>query len=342
MNIKVLGIDLAKNVFQLCAINQAGKEVFNRQVRRAKLTPTVANLEPTLIAMEACSSAHYWGRRFEGMGHRVVLIPAQHVKAFVRVNKSDAHDALAIAEASQRPNLKTVPVKSTEQQDLQMISRQRQRWIRHRTAVVNQIRAAAREYGVTLPLGYRALKKALPEVLEDGDNELTAIARELIAEWSDELRQLDAKIHTAQERQKALVKDNPAEQALREVPGFGPVISALLLSAIGDGRQFANGRQMAAWVGLVPRHTGTGGKTRMLGISKNGDRELRTMMIHGARAVIRWAHRRDDALARWVSQLEARRGRNRAVVALANKMTRIAWVIVAKGERFDMKKAFAG
>jgi transposase len=294
----------------------------------------------------------------------VALIPAQHVKAFVRVNKSNAHDALAIAEASQRPNLKTVPVKSIEQQDLQMISHQRQRWIRQRTAVVNQIRATAREYGVTMPLGYRALNKALPEVLEDGDNGLTAIARELIAEWSDELRQLDAKVHTAQERQKALVKDNPADRALREVPGIGPVVSAIVLSAIGDARQFANGRQMAAWMGLVPRHTGTrngfaqgllalqasrpiaptcaGGRTRMLGISKNGDRELRTMMIHGARAVIRWADRRDDALARWVRQLEARRGRNKTVVALANKMARIAWVIVAKGERFDMNKAFSG
>jgi transposase len=342
MHIKVLGIDLAKNVFQLCAINQAGKEVFNRQVRRAKLASTVSNLEPDLIAMEACSSAHYWGRRFQSMGHRVALIPAQHVKAFVRVNKSDAHDALAIAEASQRPNLKTVPVKSLEQQDLQMISRQRQRWIRHRTAVVNQIRSTGREYGVSIPLGYRALKKALPDVLEDGDNELTPIARELIAEWAEELRQLDDKIHAAQERQKTLVRDNPAASALQEVPGFGAVNSAIVLSAVGDARQFTNGRQMAAWMGLVPRHTGTGGKTRMLSISKNGDRELRTMMIHGARAVIRWADQRDDALGRWVKQLQARRGHNKTVVALANKLARIAWVVIAKGERFDMNKAFSG
>lgn len=342
MHIKVLGIDLAKNVFQLCAINQAGKEQFNRPVRRARLASTVANLEPSLIAMEACASAHYWGRRFEAMGHRVALIPAQHVKAFVRVNKSDAHDALAIAEASQRPNLKTVPVKSVEQQDLQMISRQRQRWIRHRTAVVNQIRATGREYGVTIPVGYRTLRKALPEVLEDADNGLSSIARELIAEWADELRQLDAKIHAAQERQKLLVRDNPAAEALREIPGFGPVVSAIVLSAVGDARQFTNGRQMAAWMGLVPRHTGTGGRTRMLSISKNGDRELRTMMIHGARAVIRWANRRDDALGRWVQQLEARRGRNKTVGALANKLARIAWVVIAKGERFDMNKAFSG
>lgn len=342
MDIKVLGIDLAKNVFQLCAINRAGKQLFNRQIRRAKLASTIAQLEPTFIAMEACASSHYWGRRFEAMGHQVALIPAQHVKAFVRVNKSDAHDALAIAEASQRPNLKTVPVKSIEQQDLQMISRQRQRWIRHRTAVANQIRATAREYGVIMPVGYRALKNALPSVLEDAENELTIIARELIAEWMDELRQLDTKIHSAQERQKRMVSDNPVSQSLQEVPGFGPVVSAVVLSAVGNASQFANGRQMAAWMGLVPRHTGTGGRTRMLGISKNGDRELRTMMINGARAVIRWIDRRDDPLGRWVKQLEARRGRNKAVVALAKKLTRVAWALIAKGERFDMNKAFSG
>lgn len=341
MNIKALGIDLAKNVFQLCAINQAGKVLFNRQVRRAKFRSTIANLEPTTIAMEACSSAHYWARAFQAMGHRVRLIPPQHVKAFLRVNKSDAHDALAIVEASQRPNMKFVPVKSMEQQDLQMISRQRQHWIRHRTAVINQIRATGREYGVIMPAGYQALRKALPDILEDAENELSAIARGLINEWADELRQLDDKIIQAQEQQKALVEDNPASRALQEVPGFGPVVSAILLGAIGDAQQFSNGRQMSAWVGLVPRHVGTGGRTRMLGISKNGDRELRTMLIHGARAVIRWADRRDDALGRWVRQLEARRGRNRAVVALANKMARIAWVIVARGERFDINKAFS-
>lgn len=193
-----------------------------------------------------------------------------------------------------------------------------------------------------MPVGYRALKKALPEVLEDADNGLSPIARELIAEWADELRQLDDKIHAAQERQKLLVRDNPAAEALREIPGFGPAVSAIVLSAVGDARQFTNGRQMAAWMGLVPRHSGTGGKTRMLSISKNGDRELRTMMIHGARAVIRWADRRDDALGRWVHQLEARRGRHKTVVALANKLARIAWVVIAKGERFDMNKAFSG
>lgn len=341
MTIMVLGIDLAKNVFQLCALNQAGKVKFNRKVRRARLRASVAQLEPTVIAMEACASAHYWGRTFEAMGHTVRLIPPQHVKAFLRVNKSDAHDALAIAEASQRPNLKFVPIKTVEQQDLQLISRQRQRWIRQRTATVNQIRAAAREYGVILPAGYKALRRELPEILEDTNNELSVVARQLIDEWTEELRELDEKIKRAEAHQQQRVERHPAYPDVRQIPGIGPITSAMLLSAIGNGRQFNNGRQMSAWVGVVPRHTGTGGVTRMLGITKNGDRELRALIIHGARTVVRWSDRRDDPLGRWIRQLKARRGTNRTVVALANKMTRIAWAVVARNEPFKMEKAFS-
>lgn len=341
MDIKVLGIDLANNVFQLCALNQAGKVLFNRQVRRNKLRASVAQLEATTIAMEACSSAHYWGRVFEAMGHRVMLLPPQHVKPFVRVNKSDAHDALAVAEASLRPNLKVVPVKSVEQQDLQLLNRERQRWIQHRTALVNRIRATAREYGVIMPQGIKALRRALPEVLEDADNELSDVARRLLAERADELRELDDKIERASTEQQSLARHHTSYRALLAIPGYGPAVTAGFLGTVGDGRQFANGRQTSAWLGIVPRHTGTGGQTRMLGISKNGDRQLRTLLIHGARAVVRHAHKRDDALGRWVRQLEARRGRNRTVVALANKMARIGWVVVAKGEPFDMNKAFA-
>jgi transposase len=340
MRIMVLGIDLAKSVFQICGLSRSGRVQFNRQLRRGRIREFVAQLEPTVIAMEACPSSHYWGRVFEAMGHTVRLIPPQHVKAFLRVNKSDSHDALAIAEASMRPNLKFVPVKTIEQQDLQLVSRQRQRWIRHRTAVINQVRAAAREYGVYLPVGYKALRRALPEVLEDAGNELSAISRELIREWAEELRELDAKIKRSETEQTALVKNHPAYASLVEIPGFGPVVATVLLSSIGNARHFDNGRQMSAWVGLVPRHTGTGGVTRILGITKNGDRELRTMLIHGARAVVRWADRRDDALGRWIRQLKERRGANRAAVALANKMTRIAWAVVARGERFNLNKAF--
>lgn len=341
MTIMVLGIDLAKSVFQLCALNQAGKVLFNRKVRRKRLQETVAQLEPTVIAMEACPSSHYWGRTFQQMGHTVRLVPPQHVKAFLRVNKSDAHDALAIAEASQRPNLKFVPIKTVEQQDLQLISRQRQRWIRQRTAIINQLRSAASEHGVIMPVGYRLLRKILPEVIDDQENGLSMIARQLMAEWLGELRVLDDKIKHAEGQQKRLVECHPAHAALAEIPGIGPVTSAILLSAIGDARQFDNGRQMSAWIGLVPRHTGTGGLTRMLSISKNGDRELRTMLIHGARTVVRWADRQEEPLARWIRQLQARRGKNRTIVALANKMARIAWVIVAQGERYQVKKAFS-
>lgn len=341
MNIKLIGIDLAKNVFQLCAINEYGKVVFNKCVRRSRLLQTIANIEPTVIAMESCGSAHYWGRQFQSLGHEVRVLPAQHVKPFVRVNKNDQQDALAIVEAAQRPKIHCVPIKSLEQQDLRLLCRSRDRLVRRRTATANQIRGLAREYGVFFPLGYRSLLQALPAVMEDGDNELTTIARQVLAGLLDELRQLCERIKCLQQQLVSLTADSEASQKLQQVPGFGPVVSAALIAAVGNARQFQNGRQMAAWMGLVPRQHGSGGVTRLYGITKNGDRFLRTQLIHGARAVVIWADRRDDRLGDWVRQLKARRGTNRTVVALANKMARMAWVVLAKNEAFDLNKAFA-
>jgi len=341
MKVSIIAIDLAKNVFQVAALNRAGKPVMNRSVRRARLVDTIRQFEPTTLAMEACGSSHYWGRVFRRMGHDVRLIPPQHVKAFTRVNKTDAGDALAICEAARRPNMRFVAIKSIPQQDLRLLNRQRQRLVRLRTATANQIRGFAREYGVFFPLGYRRLLAELPAALEDGENELSAIARETLAELREELRALDARIDHLKARLLELSEPNEAYQRLLEVPGFGPLVAASYLGSIADGKQFTNGRQSSAWLGLVPRLHGSGGKTRSMSITKNGDRELRCMLIHGARAVVRWAHRRDDPMGRWIQALKARRGTNKTVVALANKMARIAWVIVAKGERFDMNRAFA-
>ena len=340
MKIKLLGIDLAKNVFQLCALNQANKVLFNRTVRRAQLHSAVAKLEPTTIAMEACSSAHYWGRTFEAMGHQVRLVPAQHVTPFVRGGKSDARDALAICEAAQRPGLHPVPIKRIEQQDIQLLHRLRQRQVQHSTALANQIRSLGREYGVIFPAGIKSLISQLPEALEDGSNELSPVARYALADQHRCLIDVRQAIANFQQQIEQLAGHHPAYLNLLLVPGIGPLIASAYIAAIGNGRQFKCGRQVSAWLGLVPRQYGTGGKIQLKNISKNGDRYLRTLMIHGARAVITRGLKNRPALAQWVQPIIDRQGFNKAVVAMVNKLALVAWVIVTTGEPFDMKQAF--
>jgi transposase len=320
MAVKLIGIDLAKSVFQLCAINVAGKVLFNRQVKRDRLIAEVRKHPEVTIAMEACFSAHYWARTFQSMGHRVLLIPPQHVKPFVRVHKSDARDALAICEAAQRPSLHFVPVKSVEQQDLQVLHRIRQRYIRQRTQLANQLRSLAAEYGVFFPKSLNSLRRDLALSLEDAENGLSPVAREALV---------------------GLAERSKAWKRLQSIPGYGPVVAAAVLAAAGSGQQFGNGREFSAWAGLVPRQNGTGGNVHLHGITKNGDRHLRTLLIHGARAVVRWCPKRNDALARWVLEIKQRRGHNKAVVALANKCARIAWAVLTSEESFSVEKAFA-
>lgn len=340
MKIKLLGIDLAKNVFQLCALNRAGMVVFNRAVRRPRLRQTIAQLEATTIAMELCASAHYWGRAFRAMGHQVVLVPPQHVKPFVRGGKSDARDALAICEAAQRPGLHPVPIKSIEQQDLALLHRLRQRQVRHATALANQIRSLGREYGVVFPTGIRTLLAQLPQALEDGANELSPIARQALAEQYRCLLEVRQSMHALQRQIEQLAALHPAYADLLAVPGIGPLTASAYIAALGDGRQFQCGRQVSAWLGLVPRQYGSGGEVRLQGMTKHGDRHLRTLLIHGARAAIARGRQNCPPLARWVQPIIARRGYNKAVVALANKLARIAWVVLRTGQKFDLDRAF--
>ena len=344
MNTKIVGIDLAKDVSQMCALSRTNQVIFNRSVRRAALRREVGKLPATTIAMEACGSAHYWGREFRAMGHTVLLIPPQHVKAFVRNGKSDAKDALAICEAAQRPKLHPVPIKSVEQQDLQLLHRVRSRYVQMRTALANQIRSIAQEYGVIFPKTLNKLRAGLMPELENADNGLSSAARAMIHMLYDELQGIDAKEQQLKHQTEALATTNEAYGRLLEVPGIGPIVASAYLAAVGNGHQFQRGRQLSAWLGLVPRQHGTGGKMQLQGISKGGDRYLRTMLIHGARIVASWCQRRtqdDRPMARWVRALIARRGKNKAIVALANKIARLAWAVLARGERFDPAKAFA-
>jgi len=340
MKINLLGIDLAKNVFQLCALNQANKILFNRSIRRAHLRSSIARLEPTTIAMEACSSAHYWGRAFEDMGHQVVLVPAQHVTPFVRGGKSDARDALAICEAAQRPNLHRVPIKTIEQQDIQLLHRLRQRQVQHSTALANQIRSLGREYGVIFPSGIKSLISQIPSVLEDGDNELSGVARHALNDQYQCLRQTRQAMVTFLHQIEQLAAQHPAYYDLQVLPGIGPMTASAYIAAVGNGRQFKRGRQVSAWLGLVPRQYGSGGQIQLKGMTKSGDRYLRTLLIHGARAVITRGLKRRPLLAQWVQPIIDRQGFNKGVVALANKLARISWVVLTTGEPFDMKQAF--
>lgn len=344
MNIKIVGIDLAKDVSQMCALTPSNKVLFNRSIRRKALRQDVSKLPPTVIAMEACGSAHYWGREFQAMGHTVRLLPPQHVKAYVRNGKSDAKDALAICEAAQRPQLHTVPIKSVEQQDLQLLHRVRSRYVQMRTMLANQIRSIAQEYGVFFPKTIRSLRGELMGALENGENGLSSAARTMLHMLYVELQGIDAKEEQIKHQIEALAVQNEAYARLREVPGIGPIVASAYIAAVGSGRQFQRGRQVSAWLGLVPRQFGTGGKMHLQGISKGGDRYLRTMLIHGARVVTSWCQRRKQdnrPMARWLRALIARRGKNKAIVALANKLARFAWVILARGQRFDPTRAFA-
>ncbi|MCF6280628.1 MAG: IS110 family transposase [Candidatus Polarisedimenticolaceae bacterium] len=332
--ITMIGLDIAKSVFHLYAVNHVGRYIKKKLLKRKQLLAYMANLEPCLIAMEACGGANYWAREFLALGHEVRLIAPQYVKPYVKGNKNDYNDAEGIAEAAQRPNMRFVPIKSVEQQDIQNFHRQRERIKKERTALVNQIRGLLAEYGVVINMGVAAVRKALPEILEDAKNGLTPLTREIFSEFQEELKSMDKRFKQCEARIKSLNQGNEVCRRLDEILGVGPLTASATYAAAGDGKNFVNGRHFSAWLGLVPGQHSSGGKTVLLGISKRGDSYLRTLFIHGARAVLRHSANKTDRFSRWAQALLERRGHNRACVAVANKMARIAWVIMAKGESY--------
>jgi transposase len=335
--ITLLGIDIAKEVFQLHGVNKLSNAILKKKIYRSDLLKFIANLSPCTIAMEACGGAHYWARQFMKFGHTVKLISPQFVKPFVKTNKNDAHDAQAITEAASRPDMRFVPIKGVEQQDIQCVHRIRERLVGQRTALVNQIRGLLAEYGIVIPVGVAQLKKRLFEILCDSKNELTPIMRELCNELYDELITLAKRIKEYDKRIENIYKSNPVCQKLAEVEGIGPLSATMLATVLSDPTVFENGRHFAAFLGLVPKQHSSGGKQLLLGISKRGDSYLRGLLIHGARAVLYRAKKKTDKRSSWLNQLNERRGHNRTCVALANKNARIVWALVAKNERY--KKA---
>lgn len=334
MKLTTIGIDLAKAVFQVHGADDRGRVVLKKQLKRSQVLGFFANLTPCKIGMEACGSAHYWARKFMAMGHDVVLIPPQYVKPFVKRNKNDAADAEAICEAVIRPNMPSVPVKSVEQQAILSLHRARQGFVKARTAQANQIRGLLAEYGFIIPQGIGHIAKRVPEIIEDGANDLPGSFRLLIERLVDHLKELDRQAGELEQEIQLWHKNSPLSQKLAQIPGIGPITATAMIASVGDARQFKNGRQLAAWLGIVPRQHSTGGKARLLGISKRGDRYLRTLLIHGARAVVRIAERKAEVES-WIKRLLERRHKNVAAVALANKNARIIWALLAHDRDYE-------
>jgi len=329
MKITTVGIDLAKSGIQVHGIDERGKRQVHKGLKRAQVMPFFANLPACLVGMEACGSAHYWARKLEKLGHTVKLMAPQFVKPYVKSNKNDAADAEAICEAVARPTMRFVPIKNGEQQAVLSVHRARQAFVKARTAQANQIRGLLAEYGIVIPQGIRNIAKRLPEIVEDGENELPGMFRELLQRLGNHLQELDRQVGELEVQIQAWHRESASSQKLEQIPGIGPLTASALVASIGDATCFANGRQLAAWLGLVPRQHSSGGKPTLLGISKRGDRYLRTLLIHGARAVIRVAERKPDHAGSWLAQVMGRRNKNVAAVALANKNVRTVWALLA-------------
>ena len=333
MNITRVGIDLAKMVFEVHGIDEKGKTVLRKQLKRAQVLEFFANLQRCLIGMEACGSAHYWARKLMALGHEVKLMAPQLVKPYVKSNKNDRNDAEAICEALGRPNMRFVPIKNPEQQALLALHRVREGVVTARTAQVNQIRGLLAEFGLVMPQGVAKIRTRVPEMLEDGANELPGLMRELLARCYEQFQSLDARVHELEAHIVRWHRNNEASQRLAEVPGVGPITATAYVATVGDGQAFKSGRQVAAWLGIVPKQRGTGGKQQLLGISKRGDVYLRKLLIHGARAVLR--HLKPEQAHSWLAQLARRRHHNVAAVALANKNARVLWALLAHGREYQ-------
>ena len=327
MKITTIGIDLAKAVFQVHGVDDRGKAVLRKQLKRKDMLSFFANLELCLIGMEACGSAHYWARKLSELGHTVRLMAPQFVKPYVKTNKSDRNDAEAICEAVARKNMRFVPAKTAEQQAVLSVHRARQGFVKARTAQANQIRGLLAEFGIVIPKGIGHIAKRLPEILEDGENALPGMMRELVARLGEELKAADKQVGELERQIKLWHRENEHSRKLEDIAGIGPITASAFVATVGDAKSFKNARQVPAWLGMVPRHEGTGGNVRLGKISKRGDVYLRTLLIHGARAVIRQFECKPDQADGWLKKLLARRNKNIAAVALAAKNVRIAWEI---------------
>ncbi len=336
MNIKTIGLDIAKTIFHFICLDQYGNQLFKKKLRRGQLLRYFANLEPCIIAIEGCASSYYWQRELTKLGHTVKLLPAQHVKAHLRGNKNDYNDALAIAEASRVPTMREVTPKTIDQQSMQALHRLRDKAIGERTALSNQLRGLLAEFGIIFPQGQSNIREGLYSVLEDAENDLTHTLRAALALKHSQFTQQDDLVAELSRLIKEAGNEQTQVDLLQSIPGYGEILSTAYYSVIGDGKAFAKGRDASASLGVVPKQHSSADKTKQLGISKRGDKYLRKMLINGARSVVNHAHKKDDALSVWVTRLIERRGRNKATVALANKLARIGWAVTVSGKPYQV------
>jgi transposase len=334
MQIRSVGIDLGKTTFHLVALDDNGKVLLKRKFTQKQLITFTANLQTSLIGMEACGGAHFLGRALRAQGHEVKLIPAQFVKPFVKSNKNDFLDAEAIAEAVDRQNMRFVPIKTDDQLDLQALHRVRDRLIARRTSVINQLRAFLLERGLVFARSPAKLRERMPEILENAEEDLTPRMRNLLAMLWNEWKDLELQIEEMNDEVERIASSDAACVRLRQIPGIGPLVATAIVAAIGNGAAFHKGREFAAWLGIVPRQYSTGGKARLYGISKRGNNYLRKILIHGARAVVLRSKRDRIAIGGWMTALEARAPRNVLIVATANKLARIAWAVLSSGQDY--------
>ncbi len=339
MKITRIGMDIAKQIFELHGVDERGQVVLRKTLRRGQVLEFFARLEPCGVGMEACGGAHYWARELAGLGHTVRLLSAHKVKPYVDGNKNNRRDAAAICEAMSRPSMRFVQPKSTAQQDLQTLHRARTLLVREMTALSNQLRGLLHEYGVAIRKGSAALRRALPQLLEHDDQRLTAVLRQVVAELWERYQYLEQRRATYDRQLSSLCKQDQRCQRLLKIEGIGPLSATALVAAIGNGHEFQNGRHFSAYLGLVPGHSNTGDKTVMLGITKRGNRYLRTLLIHGGRAAVYAARRHTDARSRWLNRLRETSCYNVAAVALANKNARVAWAMLRYGEDYHPHRA---
>ncbi len=339
MDIKTLGIDIGKNKFHLHGVNAQGKIVLRKQFTRPKLYEFMANLNPCLVGMEACGGAHHLARMLKEMGYDVRLMAIQHVKPYIKAYKNDFNDAAGICEAVTRPHMNFVSIKSLSQQEILAYHMDRARLIEERTALANEIRGLLLECGITIPQGINKITPLVTKLLDPESEEVTPEVKYLLSDMLEEFKYKDDRIQKREDYLKRVGKNNPQVQCLMTMPGIGLIIATAILGKVGDVNVFKNGRQLAAWLGLVPNQHSTGGKVQLGRISKRGDRYLRSLLIHGARSVL-WAIKRKkeeelSSLMKWLKSVAERRGHNKGIVAFANKMARIAWALLAYGREYQ-------
>jgi transposase len=334
MKITTVGLDLAKSVFTVHGVDAHGNTVLRKTVRRTKLLELFAQLPACIVGMEACAGAQHWARELRKLGHEPRIMAAEFVEPYRQGGKNDANDAAAICEAVGRPNMRFVPVKSAEQQAVLAVHRLRQGLVEERTALANRLRGLLSEYGLIVGVGLDRLRRSLPGVLEDGDNGIPGIARAVFADAARQLTELDARIGEYDRRIATLARASEPAQRLMKLEGVGPLTATAIVASVGNAAVFKNGRQFAAWLGLTPRQHSTGGKQRLGAMTKHGDVYLRTLLIHGARAVLRVTGTRSDAKSRWAESLRRRRPDNVAAVALAAKHARIIWALLARAQDY--------